>query len=91
MPNARHVLALLKTHIRGDDQEFMSVAMQVAAQEARQGHVKLAEQIRDLIDRAKLERTHSQQRLLVLEPKGDLGRVAQVSHSRVGLPMAPSN
>jgi SpoVK/Ycf46/Vps4 family AAA+-type ATPase len=72
MPNARHVLALLKTHIRGDDQEFMSVAMQVAAQEARQGHVKLAEQIRDLIDRAKQERTHSQQRLLVLEPKGDL-------------------
>jgi SpoVK/Ycf46/Vps4 family AAA+-type ATPase len=72
MPNARHVLALLKTHIRGDDQEFMSVAMQVAAQEARQGHVKLAEQIRDLIDRAKHERTHSQQRLLVLEPKGDL-------------------
>ncbi|MBZ5685762.1 MAG: ATP-binding protein [Acidobacteriia bacterium] len=72
MPNARHVLALLKTHIRGDDQEFMSVAMQVAAQEARQGHTKLAEQIRELIDRAKLERTHSQQRLLVLEPKGDL-------------------
>ena len=72
MPNARHVLALLKTHIRGDDQEFMSVAMQVAAQEARQGHTKLAEQIRELIDRAKLELTHSQQRLLVLEPKGDL-------------------
>jgi len=72
MPNARHVLALLKTHIRGDDQEFMSVAMQVAAQEARQGHIKLAQQIRDLIDRAKLERTHSQQRLLVIEPKGDL-------------------
>jgi SpoVK/Ycf46/Vps4 family AAA+-type ATPase len=72
MPNARHVLALLKTHIRGDDQEFMSVAMQVAAQEARQGHIKLAGQIRDLIDRAKLERNRSQQRLLVLEPKGDL-------------------
>jgi SpoVK/Ycf46/Vps4 family AAA+-type ATPase len=75
MPNARHVLALLKTHIRGDDQEFMSVAMQVAAQEARQGHVKLAEQIRDLIDRAKLERNRSQQRLLVLEPKGDLANL----------------
>jgi SpoVK/Ycf46/Vps4 family AAA+-type ATPase len=75
MPNARHVLALLKTHIRGDDQEFMSVAMQVAAQEAKLGHVKLAEQIRDLIDRAKVERTHSQQRLLVLEPKGDLANL----------------
>ncbi len=72
MSNARHVLALLKTHIRGDDQEFMSVAMQVAAEEARRGHGKLAEQIRDLIDRAKLERNGSQQRLLVLEPRGDL-------------------
>jgi SpoVK/Ycf46/Vps4 family AAA+-type ATPase len=85
MPNARHVLALLKTHIRGDDQEFMSVAMQVAAQQARQGHTKLAQQIRDLIDRAKLERTHSQQRLLVLEPKGDLASLVTLQEPTVRL------
>jgi hypothetical protein len=47
------VLALLRTHIRGDDQEFMSVAMQVAAEEADLGTLRLAEPIRDLIDRAK--------------------------------------
>lgn len=78
MPNARHVLALLKTHIRGDDQEFMSIAMQVAAQEARQGHSKVAQQIRDLVDRAKIERNHSQQRLLVIEPKGDLASLVSL-------------
>lgn len=85
MPNARHVLALLKTHIRGDDQEFMAVAMQVAAQEARQGHLKLAEQIRELIDRAKLERSRSQQRLLVLEPKGDLANLVTLQEPTVRL------
>jgi SpoVK/Ycf46/Vps4 family AAA+-type ATPase len=85
MPNARHVLALLKTHIRGDDQEFMSVAMQVAAQEARKGHLKLADQIRDLIDRAKLERTRSQQRLLILEPKGDLANLVTLQEPTVRL------
>jgi SpoVK/Ycf46/Vps4 family AAA+-type ATPase len=78
MPNARHVLALLKTHIRGDDQEFMSIAMQVAAQEARQGHSKVAQQIRDLVDRAKIERNHSQQRLLVIEPRGDLATLVSL-------------
>ncbi len=85
MPNARHVLALLKTHIRGDDQEFMSIAMQVAAQEARQGHLRVADQIRDLIDRAKLQRTQSQQRLLVLEPKGDLGNLITLQEPTIRL------
>jgi hypothetical protein len=41
MSTARHMLALLKSHVHGNDQEFFSVAMQVAAHEARLGHGKL--------------------------------------------------
>lgn len=53
MSTARHMLALLKSHVHGNDQEFLSVAMQVAAHEARLGHGKIAQQIRDLVDQAR--------------------------------------
>jgi hemerythrin-like domain-containing protein len=53
MSTARQVIALLKSHIEGEEQQFFTVAMQVAAHEARQGHGKVAEEIRNLIDRAK--------------------------------------
>jgi len=39
MSAARHMIALLKSHLEGDDKEFLSVAMQAAAHEARLGHV----------------------------------------------------
>ncbi len=45
--------ALIKSHISRDDGQFLSVAMQVAAHEAKLGHSKLAEELRDLIDAAK--------------------------------------
>src|SRR5689334_8447017 len=77
MPSARHLLALLRTHVQGDEQEFYSVAMQVAAQEARVGHVKLATRIRELIDTAKTERSQ-RQKLHVLEPKSELAALIAV-------------
>ena len=53
MSSARHMIALLKSHLEGDDKEFLSVAMQAAAHEARLGHVAVAQQLRDLIDESK--------------------------------------
>ena len=52
MGSARHMIALLKSHVEGDDKEFLSVAMQAAAHEARLGHVAVAQQLRELIDEA---------------------------------------
>ena len=54
MTASRHLIALLKSHIDGDNEHFLSVALQVAAQEARQGHGKLAQELRDLVDEARL-------------------------------------
>jgi len=52
MPSADQVKALIASMTEGDDAHFFSIAMQIAAHEARMGHGKLAEEIRDLIDRA---------------------------------------
>lgn len=80
MSTARHMLALLKSHVHGNDQEFLSVAMQVAAHEARLGHGKIAQQIRDLIDQARA-RAKSIIRpgpFLVAEVKGELASLLSV-------------
>ena len=53
MASADQLKALLKSHLEGDEQRFYSVAMQVAAHEAKLGHGKLAEELRTLIDAAK--------------------------------------
>ena len=53
MATANQLTALIQSHLEGDDARFFSVAMQVAAHEARQGHGKLAEELRSLVDEAK--------------------------------------
>jgi SpoVK/Ycf46/Vps4 family AAA+-type ATPase len=53
MAVARNLVALLRSHIEGDNEKFLAVALQIAAQEAQQGHNRLAEELRGLVDRAR--------------------------------------
>ncbi|WP_397471750.1 AAA family ATPase [Rheinheimera sp.] len=53
MASAEQLKALIKSHISRDDSHFYSVAMQVAAHEAKQGHGRLAEELLNLLDKAK--------------------------------------
>ena len=53
MSTSRHVIALLKSHIEGDDNLFLSVALQAAAKEARQGHTQIAQDIKALVEEAR--------------------------------------
>jgi len=64
MATADQLKALIKCHAEGDDRRFYSVAMQVAAQAARSGHTKFAQELRDLIDAARI----SSERLRQPEP-----------------------
>lgn len=85
---ANQVLALLKSHISGDDQQFLSIAMQVAAHEARLGHTKLARQLRELIDKARQRQASVDNRgapVLVLQPKTELSGLVSITHPDVRL------
>lgn len=53
MAKADQIKALIRSHADGDDTRFYAVAMQVAAQAARSGHGKFAQELRELVDRAK--------------------------------------
>lgn len=85
MASADHLKALLKSHLEGDDQRFISVGMQLAAHEAKLGHGKLAEELRDLIDEAKRRRGPGQP-VPISRPRGELANLLAVSYpkSRLG-------
>lgn len=53
MSNVRQILAMLRSRSEGDDESFYSIALQVAASEARQGHRQAAEELRAEVDRAR--------------------------------------
>jgi SpoVK/Ycf46/Vps4 family AAA+-type ATPase len=75
------MIALLKSHIEGDDREFLSIALQAAAHEAKLGHGAIAQQLRDLIDETKRRSAATQNRpgqLIVLEPRGELSNLLSV-------------
>ncbi len=75
MTTARHIISLLKSHIEGDEDRFLSTAMQLAAHEARQGHGKLAEELKNLVDEAKTRGTGVERRrnpVPMAQPKGEL-------------------
>lgn len=82
MASAEQLKALFKSHISGDDSHFYSIAMQVAAHEAKLGHGRLAEELRDMIDAAKSRRhiTESGKLVQLSKPRGELSSLLHVSY-----------
>jgi len=67
-----HIKALLKSHASGDDTSFYAVAGQIAAQEARRGHNRLAAELKQTIEAAKAEPVASRTVTPIARPRGDL-------------------
>lgn len=73
--------ALLRSHLEGDEERFRSVALQLAAHEARLGHGKLAEELRALIDDAK-RRFQATDPVPIGRPRGELSGLLEVSYPK---------
>lgn len=86
MAIANQIKALLKSHVDGDEAMFLSIAMQMAAQEAKKGHGNLAKEIRDLIDSAKSRpNLHESKPTPLAKPKGELSQLLNVSYPQLRL------
>jgi SpoVK/Ycf46/Vps4 family AAA+-type ATPase len=55
MATAEQIKSLLQSHYKNDNERFTSIALQVAAHEARQGHLSIAKDIKALVDRSKTD------------------------------------
>lgn len=57
MATAEQIKTLIRSHFSEESERFHTAALQVAAHEAGQGHAALAREIRDLVDRARQNRS----------------------------------
>ncbi|MBU1023161.1 AAA family ATPase, partial [bacterium] len=86
MANAEQIKSLIRSHFDDDEERFFSIALQVAAYEAQQGHGALAQEIRKIIDKKRRDKRIVEVRFpnelagLVLPEKSD------VSKSRLIIP-----
>lgn len=86
MPSADQVKALISSLTEGDEAHFYSIAMQIAAHEARHGHGKLAEEIRALVDKAKARTAMpSKAPIPLARPRGEVAELLSVSYPNVHL------
>jgi SpoVK/Ycf46/Vps4 family AAA+-type ATPase len=87
MPTADQVKALVKSHAEGDDSRFYAIAMQVAAQAARSGHPKFAQELRKLVDAAKTRGAASPRfkPVPIVQPRGELAGLLTVAYPKTRL------
>lgn len=88
MANANQIKALIKSHSEGDNEWFYSVALQLAADSARQGHTNLARELKKIIDDAKINdnKNKNKENLVnINSPRGDLAGLLSISYPKTKL------
>lgn len=82
--SADHIKALVKSHSSGDDEGFYAVALQVAAKAARQGHHRLAGDLKELVDAARRQSIGNVV-TPIAQPRGEIADLVTASFPDVGL------
>lgn len=90
MATADQVKALIRSHADGDDDRFYAIAMQVAAQAARSGHGRFAQELRELVDQVKLrakavEPLRGARPVPLAQPRGELAGLLTVGYPKTRL------
>ena len=89
MATAKQIIALLSSHVQGDQEQFLSIALQVAAEEARRGRAEVAEELRRLVDEARQRkdrpRIGNDVAIPIARPRGELQNLLAVSYPRTTL------
>lgn len=90
MATADQVKALIRSHADGDDTRFYAIAMQVAAQAARSGHGKFAQELRELVDRVRAaskasDQTRGPRPIPMAQPRGELAGILTVGYPKTRL------
>lgn len=73
MSNARQILAMLRSRAEDDEEQFLTIVLQVAASEARRGHRAIAEELRAAVEKARAGHGRGQTVAVPFAtPRGDL-------------------
>jgi SpoVK/Ycf46/Vps4 family AAA+-type ATPase len=91
MATAQQIIALLNSHVQGDQEQFLSIALQVAAGEARSGRKDTADQLRRLVQAARNEVRRARPKpsdpaaIPIARPRGELQTLLSVQYPKLRL------
>lgn len=88
--STKQILALLSSHIDGDEDQLLSIALQIAAQEVRQGRLEDADKLKRLVQKARDQRrvgkpAGGQTPTPLARPRGELQGLVESSYPKVTL------
>ncbi|MFB0874007.1 AAA family ATPase [Sphingobium sp. sgz301303] len=86
--STKQIVALLNSHVEGDEEQFLSIALQIAAQQARQGNEEDANRLKRLVQKAR-ERTagapSGQTPIPLARPRGELQGLVESIYPKIKL------
>lgn len=86
MATARQIIAMLSSHNEGNEEQFLSIALQVAAAEARRGRKDVADELRKLVDQARVRPAlATTSPIPISRPRGELQNLLDASYPKVCL------
>lgn len=88
MASADQIKALVRSHAAADDERFYAIALQIAATAARTGHGRFAQDLRDLVDKARTRRASQPPNSalpLLVQPRGELAGLLAAAYPKVRL------
>ena len=85
--STKQVLSLLSSHIDGDEDQVLSIALQIAAQEARQGRLAEADKLKSLVQKARDQRragkpSVGQATIPLARPRGELQGLVESAYPK---------
>ncbi|MCR6634756.1 AAA family ATPase [Devosia sp.] len=87
--SAKQFIALLNSHVAGNEEQFLTIALQIAAQEARQGNASDAEKLKQLVQSARQKGRSVQERgqsvIPLARPRGELQEIVSSSYPKTHL------
>lgn len=86
--STKQIVALLNSHVEGDEEQFLSIALQIAAQQARQGNEEDAGRLKRLVQKAReraADAPSAQTPIPLARPRGELQGLVESNYPKIKL------
>jgi SpoVK/Ycf46/Vps4 family AAA+-type ATPase len=88
MASSRQLISMIRSHAAGDEERFLSVAEHIAADAAKAGHHRMAEEIRTLVESLRdeqRERRVASKPTMIAAPRGELASLVRATYPETRL------
>ncbi|MBO9111945.1 ATP-binding protein [Agrobacterium sp. S2/73] len=88
MTATKHLIGMIQSHASGDDDRFLAIAETIASDADRSGHVRVAGEIRSVVERVRRDKSSSSAKapIPLASPRGELAGLVRASYPETGLP-----